>query len=849
MFALSYRSTLAASSTERAAYQVPLDYTLSSGPSLDAPQDVASLARYRALAPRRRRLAGPASDRRGRRERARPATPTVLGVPAAAFPLLHGWRSDFSSDGAGRRSAVCCGRRSRSRSRAPSSRETATRLELPAVLERPDAPAGARRADALAATRTSCAPSSRPEARELLTAAVPPADRGGKIVALRLDLPSAVQRSSAHQQAEGRNGGRRRSPGRCGSEQLVAVTGSGRVPVTAFRGWDGQRRHHGHARRRRRPCRLRDRHLGDGAASPPSAVRLTGASGDREPGRRARRGPGRRAPARLRRRCRRGPARGRRPALPDHRGRRRQLRRRRRGLARGGARRRRPPDLDPRRALALDAAGPVRARRRRARAAAVRDAPRSTRAVPSRRRYRDEPLARGIVVSLIAAAVAAVGARARGPRAGHARVRPRRGRQPVRPRDAGGRAARAARVRALARTRRDGPRARGRHPPRSGDGGGDRTPARPRRHAHAARSAAPAGDPVARPSARRRRSSRSWPLRSSRSCSASPSARRRRAAAPPGRAGHDRVSPLELRDVFRIHETAEGGAVALQGLSLGRAPGRALRRPRAERVGQEHAAAHRGRLRPALGRHRAHARGRPRPAPGAPRRRVSRPPARVPRPALRALALPRAHLRRERRAAAPARRLGGGAAPAARARAARARGARRPRRRPPVDALRRRAAAGRRLRLARAPSRDPVRGRAGGRARREDRRLRLRTSRRARRGAGCDARRREPRRPGDRARRPRRPRARRTDQRRGAAWRGDQARGRARRLGAAARGGATADRHRGARGLGGPRARGGALRRRRSGRRPGAHAGASGRTARSPSRCAASTSATGSGRC
>ena len=67
---------------------------------------------------------------------------------------------------------------------------------------------------------------------------------------------------------------------------------------------------------------------------------------------------------------------------------------------------------------------------------------------------------------------------------------------------------------------------------------------------------------------------------------------------------------LELRDVFRIHPDSATGAVALQGMTLSVAAGRALRRARSERLGQEHAARDRRGLRPAVGRRRAYARRR-----------------------------------------------------------------------------------------------------------------------------------------------------------------------------------------------------------------------------------------------
>src|SRR5581483_10377426 len=50
-FVLSYRATLDTSSSDRSAYAVPLDYSLTIGPALVSPQDLAGLQRYRSLAP------------------------------------------------------------------------------------------------------------------------------------------------------------------------------------------------------------------------------------------------------------------------------------------------------------------------------------------------------------------------------------------------------------------------------------------------------------------------------------------------------------------------------------------------------------------------------------------------------------------------------------------------------------------------------------------------------------------------------------------------------------------------------------------------------------------------------
>ena len=64
--------------------------------------------------------------------------------------------------------------------------------------------------------------------------------------------------------------------------------------------------------------------------------------------------------------------------------------------------------------------------------------------------------------------------------------------------------------------------------------------------------------------------------------------------------GHGVTALVELRDLFRVYPSAEGGVAALQGLTPHGAARRALRRPRAERLGQVHPAADRGRLRQAV---------------------------------------------------------------------------------------------------------------------------------------------------------------------------------------------------------------------------------------------------------
>ena len=166
--------------------------------------------------------------------------------PSGAFPLLHGWRSDFSS-----RSPAALGRlltppdRSRSpAARIPARRRGSSCRALDGAAVQPVlvvlTPGGGADAAAAAARRR------RPE---LLGVAVPRRGRGGRIVALELELPSAVQRSAAHQRPRaGAPAARSRGTLRLGP--LDAVTPAGRWWSRRSR-LDRPRRDHRRAGRRR----------------------------------------------------------------------------------------------------------------------------------------------------------------------------------------------------------------------------------------------------------------------------------------------------------------------------------------------------------------------------------------------------------------------------------------------------------------------------------------------------------------------------------------------------------------------------------------------------------------------
>ena len=239
-FAISYRATLDRSSSERAAFAVPLDYTLNEGAALVAPRDAASLAAYRGLAPGvsawpvLRQVADAAGSRGAS------LTPTVLGVPADALPRLHGWRSDFSD-----RSPAELARLLRPRApvalRGAVIPRAATRLTLPVRMT-----GAATQLVLVVRTRDGDAAQLRPpvpakSVDQVIGVPVPAALRGGRIVAIQLQLPSNDQRSAAHGGAEGRNAAK----GFAGTLDLgpmAAVTPAGDTrlpPLAAWRGHGG----------------------------------------------------------------------------------------------------------------------------------------------------------------------------------------------------------------------------------------------------------------------------------------------------------------------------------------------------------------------------------------------------------------------------------------------------------------------------------------------------------------------------------------------------------------------------------------------------------------------------------
>ena len=96
LFAATYRATLIRAQHDQAAYQVPLDFTLTEGSALVLPLQAAPLQDYRRLAggidafPILRRSATVTTGG------TQPAPVTLLGLPPAAIAKLNGWRGDFA---------------------------------------------------------------------------------------------------------------------------------------------------------------------------------------------------------------------------------------------------------------------------------------------------------------------------------------------------------------------------------------------------------------------------------------------------------------------------------------------------------------------------------------------------------------------------------------------------------------------------------------------------------------------------------------------------------------------------------------------------------------------------------
>ncbi len=171
-------------------------------------------------------------ERAGRRSR-RPC----WACRRSALPLLHGWRGDFSRHSPGELSELLRPR-TRVALTGASIPRTATQLQLPARM------AGtAVQLVLVVQTRDDDAaqlrlPVPAKGVARVLSVRVPRALRGGRVVAIQVQLPANDQRSAAHQGAEGRNAAR----GFAGSLSLgplAATTPAGSVKISDLAGWGG----------------------------------------------------------------------------------------------------------------------------------------------------------------------------------------------------------------------------------------------------------------------------------------------------------------------------------------------------------------------------------------------------------------------------------------------------------------------------------------------------------------------------------------------------------------------------------------------------------------------------------
>jgi hypothetical protein len=226
VFALSYRDTLQTGESDQAAFAVPLDFTVAESSELVNPLDAAPLSRYRSLA------AGAVAAPVIRMSAAVPgagipAQPALLGIPAGTLPDLR-WRSDYAAD-------------------SPSDLSRALRQGPDARLAGADLP---RNATAVA---LPVAAHGRPVALQLaverpngtfgtieigetggttpLTAPIPAADRGGRVVALQIGLRPADAQALAHAGIEGGL-----TIAAKGSLRIGALRAGG-ASLTAFGGW------------------------------------------------------------------------------------------------------------------------------------------------------------------------------------------------------------------------------------------------------------------------------------------------------------------------------------------------------------------------------------------------------------------------------------------------------------------------------------------------------------------------------------------------------------------------------------------------------------------------------------
>jgi hypothetical protein len=224
LFAASYRATLDRGAADHAAFEVPLDFTVSEGSRLVRPLDATPLARYerlgggvRAYDVLRASATAPGSG-------SSVLSPVVLGIPADAVRRVH-WRSDFSH-----LSPAAISQRL-----APNGEPRLTSVRLPAGATTVSFTARARGAavDVRLVTRddrgrTRVVPlgvlAKRPA---ILSAQLP--HRATQLVGLELMLPANEQFFAAHREAQLST-----APG---GDLVLGPMRAGHRLVTRWHGW------------------------------------------------------------------------------------------------------------------------------------------------------------------------------------------------------------------------------------------------------------------------------------------------------------------------------------------------------------------------------------------------------------------------------------------------------------------------------------------------------------------------------------------------------------------------------------------------------------------------------------
>ncbi len=225
VFAESYRSTLARGQQEQAAFAVPLDFTLR--------EDLTRLIRVREAAPPEQleklgagvqvepvlRLSGNVSRVGGRTGIA------VLGLDPETLPGLNGWREDFASLSQQELAARITPTGDAAQ-RGPVLPEDATALELPALGEAVVLTASVQTPAGDYAQLELGTPETGRDS--ILRAAVPAEARGGRIVSLTISPPVRVQERGG----EG-------APLELKLElgELRARTADGEVALGGYEGW------------------------------------------------------------------------------------------------------------------------------------------------------------------------------------------------------------------------------------------------------------------------------------------------------------------------------------------------------------------------------------------------------------------------------------------------------------------------------------------------------------------------------------------------------------------------------------------------------------------------------------